>query len=888
MMMNSNDLHEKMKSSIKQERLDAIAYLKHMSYGDRQFIYLPQLDFNQVWEDLHKLTSDQDSDVKNAVAGTISSVFFCIPDKDQALADLIRLISDQDSDVRWTAANTIGHVFSRISDKNKAWEDIIKLIAVKDNDIRRAAASTIVSVFVHIPNKGQVWDDLHKLTFDDDIYIKKIAASAIGHSFRHIPNKNQAVEDLYNLASIEDNSIKQAVAIALGSAFPYILEYENFFKCLFRLMGENDIDVKRKAELSLASAFSYIFDRENINTRMDSINSLIFTLNNVSDKEKAWTDFIGLISDNDYYLRVGVMNTLGIAFSHVPNKDQVWNDLYKLTDKDSDVNWTAARTLYSIFPYVSCKEQALVDLIRLTSDHHFAEIWNDESYIIANFFDVLDEEQVCKSLHEMTYDKDSYIRWTVVSFIESFFPYISDKKQAWFDLLKLTSDMKKFVRKSAASSLASVFPHISNKDQAWKVLHELTLNEDHDIRWGVSSSLGSVYSYAPYRKQVWDDLIKLTSDEKNYVRMGANYSLGRILILMAAESTSEDEYRDNLKEAINFFKKSSEDFMNLNPSKFCLPFYYSFYIAIFNEMSSQKKIDKCLVKARKEIGKSKNKKILIEAVENLVNALSEIQNFENMDLETKKVNLKSYRKYCDLAANLLDGTQKSAPVATAVLKKSLPMIDEKINAIIVEIQKTAESVCKESKGKNTEIVACYINQEVKKLTKSDQEKIAHQIDNLVFILKSKIPNIPANKSIYDKIENFYKETDLLKHYELFNILVSLIPQTIIEGDYIMGDSYKNINNATIINRSIVNNSYSKLIREHDEKVAQALLQIAEFINESGDINAATLFDKFNEELNKSDAETPTLKQLWGGIEKILPTISSISEVVAKLAPIFQH
>ena len=124
--MNSNDLHEKMQSCVKQERLDAIAYLQHMSHGDRQFSYFPLLDSNQVGEDLHKLTFDQDSDVKMAVARTISYVCFFIPDKDQALANLIRLISDQDSDVRWTAANTICYVFPRVLNKDKAWEDIFK------------------------------------------------------------------------------------------------------------------------------------------------------------------------------------------------------------------------------------------------------------------------------------------------------------------------------------------------------------------------------------------------------------------------------------------------------------------------------------------------------------------------------------------------------------------------------------------------------------------------------------------------------------------------------------------------------------------------------------------------------------------------------------------
>ena len=110
--------------------------------------------------------------------------------------------------------------------------------------------------------------------------------------------------------------------------------------------------------------------------------------------------------------------------------------------------------------------------------------------------------------------------------------------------------------------------------------------------------------------------------------------------------------------------------------------------------------------------------------------------------------------------------------------------------------------------------------------------------------------------------------------------------TVIKGDVIMGDVFKDIQNATIINKSVVENSFNKVKQEHNEEVAKALLKIAEFIEKSGDINAATLFDKFNEELNKTHAEKPTLKKIWAGIEKTLPSVATISEVVAKLAPLF--
>ncbi len=75
-------------------------------------------------------------------------------------------------------------------------------------------------------------------------------------------------------------------------------------------------------------------------------------------------------------------------------------------------------------------------------------------------------------------------------------------------------------------------------------------------------------------------------------------------------------------------------------------------------------------------------------------------------------------------------------------------------------------------------------------------------------------------------------------------------------------------------------------REHDEEVAKAILKIGEFIDKSGNRPAGILFDEFNKEVNKPQPEKSTLKEIWGGIEKTLPSIVTISDVIAKLAPLF--
>lgn len=110
---------------------------------------------------------------------------------------------------------------------------------------------------------------------------------------------------------------------------------------------------------------------------------------------------------------------------------------------------------------------------------------------------------------------------------------------------------------------------------------------------------------------------------------------------------------------------------------------------------------------------------------------------------------------------------------------------------------------------------------------------------------------------------------------------------LLRGEIIVGDVIKNIKNATIINKSLVNNSFNRVEKEYDQDVAKALKQVAEFIEKSGNISAGILFDKFNEELNKPKPEKSTLSKIWDGIVKTLPSIATISEVIVKLAPLFQ-
>ena len=183
-------------------------------------------------------------------------------------------------------------------------------------------------------------------------------------------------------------------------------------------------------------------------------------------------------------------------------------------------------------------------------------------------------------------------------------------------------------------------------------------------------ALGSAFSQVPDKQQAWNDLHRLTNDEDSYVRTYANHSLGKVSIFKASQAEKEEDYKKELEKAIEFFEKAARNHLNgHNPSQFCLPFYRSFHTIIFKKQEAKEEVDKYLEEAKAAIKGSKSKELLFEAVENLANALKEVQNLGNLDLEAKKGELNFYRKYCDRAAELMKDTEETAPFATDSYEK---------------------------------------------------------------------------------------------------------------------------------------------------------------------------------------------------------------------------
>jgi hypothetical protein len=64
------------------------------------------------------------------------------------------------------------------------------------------------------------------------------------------------------------------------------------------------------------------------------------------------------------------------------------------------------------------------------------------------------------------------------------------------------------------------------------------------------------------------------------------------------------------------------------------------------------------------------------------------------------------------------------------------------------------------------------------------------------------------------------------------------------------------------------------------------VKVAEVIEKSKDPASGPLVNKFTAELNNPQPDKSKLESFWGEIEKLLPSIATISETVAKIVTLF--
>ena len=199
-------------------------------------------------------------------------------------------------------------------------------------------------------------------------------------------------------------------------------------------------------------------------------------------------------------------------------------------------------------------------------------------------------------------------------------------------------------------------------------------------------------------------------------------------------------------------------------------------------------IDKYFEDAKNAVEGSDSKEKLLEAVTNLSEALKKAQETDKMDFDAMKSNLNAFRRYCDRACELLDSTEETAPCAVNLMRRGLPIINERIKGILSEIEEKAEMLCKETQGTSYEEFGIKANQVGKTLLNTnDLEEINNNIVVLGVVLTgicNKMPEKDKGEAC-ELLKLFYKESNFNNKLSLANIILSKVSSQINQNDSIV-------------------------------------------------------------------------------------------------------
>lgn len=384
-----------------------------------------------------------------------------------------------------------------------------------------------------------------------------------------------------------------------------------------------------------------------------------------------------------------------------------------------------------------------------------------------------DRSAAWDDLHRLRSDEEWEVRSNTVSVIGSTISFVPEryKTTAWSDIQRLTSDTDSSVRESAAEALVSAFSSVPENSAAWSDLHSLIFNEDWRVRSSVAYAIGSAFSFVPDKSAARSDLQKLTNDEDWYVKMHANHSLGKICIYYASKAENEVDSLAIFEDAIQYYEKAANEPYGSNPATFCSHFYRSFDAVLFKKVHSKKEIEEYIAAAKKEINGSESNQKLIQAVEELAEALETAHNAHESGVDWQKT-LQNCSDICNRVDTLMDEIKDKTPDIHNLYKIAKPSFDEHIQKLIDEVKATAKIACKEARGTPTEPVVRFVNTEIQKWIVGNQEQMEMNLNNLIDQLKIMIPIIPKNELLISKINSMNNCTAA---EDVLGILITVLP-----------------------------------------------------------------------------------------------------------------
>lgn len=802
------EIHDKSFSQVSDERIKAAKQLGSL------FEALP--DRNQAFEDLLRLCSDKNAEVREEAINSITTVFPNVPEKELVWERFVNLTAYPVEQIMRAAVNSLVTVFPLMQDKNGAWKDLVELINSKSSleDVSRGIIHSLTNVISDFPDKPQAWKDLLEMTLSDDPYVREKATSSLSIVFPGLPEekKSEAWEDLLELAGeAEGAKVREEAAKALGEVFPYLSDKGKAYSDLVNLVEKEDnyilsgvlkthssihpqfyekpgdIKARGQAEYAAKVVIEEIEERlmgeREVNWEDKTENEQV----KETGRKKSAFDLLRLTGDRDGYVRKNAVESLARIYPMIPDKGEVIEELLRLSsDPDPQMRRGAIESLLAVYSGKAGKAQEIWQELLKMSEDADAGVRKGTAEMLSHVLPAIEEKStVFYDLVRLTESQDAQLKKKSAELLAVAFKYSDDKQKAWDKLLTLTSSEDREVRKGAVLALSSGYSEVPDKSKVWTDLTRLSVHSDNFVQKVATKTLGPAFSYVPDKTAAWRDLQVLTDNPYIYTRKYAFRSLGRASLWKALKAENGATYLFGLKEAVKYFKEAAETSKGTFIPEFYYPFYEALLQVLFGGRSSKLESERYISEATHEIRDPEENKRLFEVLEELAELLREAGDITAGDLSARKKILEASIEAFDRASGLFETVEEDSILTQKTLNREYQktgkvIMEQRLKEILSGIRYKAKTACLKSKGKPAERITCTVSQKVREWSfqdiEKDRKKLDSQLEPLLSIIAAQIPYISENTYIFEKLEEIKKEQDLLERYRLVGKLISLIPE----------------------------------------------------------------------------------------------------------------
>ncbi len=666
-------------------------------------------------------------------------------------------------------------------------------------------------MFPYLEDKDTIWKELIELTKNEDEYIQRMAADTLSKVFPYVSDKSQAYSDLVNLAEKKGSYMLSRVVKTL--AYIYLQYSEEHGSNEVKKETEETKEKERweeKKEVKSEDFYKLASEKATV-VRRDTVNYPGSTLSEEEEEKKKGMreerevngedkieseqikekgrnkytfDLLGFRGDRDGYVRKDTAESFARAYSGLPEKKEIIEELLRLSsDPDPQMRRGAIESLLALYSRKSGNEQDIWrELLKMSGDADVG-VRKGAAGLLSYVFPVVEEKStVFFDLVRLTESQDAQLRKRAAELLAVSFIYSDDKQRAWNDLLRLTSVGDREVRKGAILALSAGYSEVPDKRKAWNDLMRLSTHSDSFVQRVVTRSLGYAFYYMPDKTQAWRDMKGLIDSSYVYVRRYSLRSLGRASLWRALRAENEATYLFGLKEAIKYFKEAAETSIDTVPEFYC-PFYEALLQILFNERPFRVESEWYLSEVTREIMDLEEDQRLIETAEEFAELLRAAENLTPGDLSAQKKLLETCIEAFNRASGILDSMEEDAILAQKNLRKEYSktgkvVLEQKLKETLSGIRYKARTACLRAKGKPTEKITCSVSQRVRTWSLQDLEKdrkeLDRQLESLLSMLGAQIPYIPENMYILEKLEDIRQEQDLLERYRQLGKFIGLI------------------------------------------------------------------------------------------------------------------